>query len=710
MKKLLYLALTAALANTFSIDAMKHHEDYSTKFSDACQDDDKSKFESVIIDSICQGNLDSFHDVAHSNQQIMQDLCQSILLKFANPTSYDTFARYLKKVNPDTVDTILQDEVFLTALKKHCYLIALDRLNRLDQLSEFLHEACKTNHLSVVKVLFAMVEINDISKLCSMQDRDGATALYTAANKNYPIIVKFILDMHTAEEAQKLRFIQDRRGNTPLHTATSSNSTEIVQALFKKLTAEEIKTLCSIKNNQGDTALHIAVERNHRNVTKLIFEQFTTEQVKELCSIKNNDGDTPLHIAARWKKAESVTCIRDKLTAKYLKELCSMKNNLAQTPLDIATMYANTAITELLNKAMNPRPTATQADTIPANTMRSDNNTMDLEEPRERQQKETEQHKIQANTQRPVHRSIPSLQSMLEPTIITLVTNSIRQGDLDSFHAVTKNEGQVIQDLCKKILLDFASSYHDLKKSDTFNVILEDQVFIATLNKHQSLIEADRWKSFLHYACADNLLSAVKIVFAAVEADDMFQLCAMKNSHGDTALQTIALYDYADIAQFIFEQFDDHQIYQLCAMQDQDGFTLLYTAAAQDLVEITNLILEKLTIDQIYQLCGIQNNNGNTLLYSNTYNMIKPMLEQFSPEQVYKLCVIKNNDGNTPLHMATTYNSTPIVKFILSKLTTEQIKELCFMKNKNGKTPLQIAAALSGRTAIVSLIEEVINK
>lgn len=147
-------------------------------------------------------------------------------------------------------------------------------------------------------------------KSVSTADENGNSLLHIAAAANNPVIVKFLLSMNADIEAKNLQ------GQTPLLLALTNNAKEAAQVLaehnahifakdelnnFPLVYAEKHDFYDLIINGQtvrqkdadGNTALHYAADTVNMNMVRKILSLGKPE------TVKNNKGQTPLHLAYR---------------------------------------------------------------------------------------------------------------------------------------------------------------------------------------------------------------------------------------------------------------------------------------------------------------------------------------------------------------------------------------------------------------------------
>lgn len=227
---------------------------------------------------------------ATSVHAMHSDSTNETSLSFTNAA--DFFSHYFSTTNFEHFDLILKNQDYITALQNSCNSITLD------QWGKFLHDACQYSHLCAIKVVLAIVEVNDIPKLCTTKNLDGHTVLHTATKKcDGRKIVELILNKLTATHIKELFSITNRHNTTPLHIAAQWGRTKIVKLAFAKLPAKQAKELCFMKNDDGNTPLHIAAQFNNKEIVESILNKLNAEQAKKLCFMTNKWGHTPRYLA-----------------------------------------------------------------------------------------------------------------------------------------------------------------------------------------------------------------------------------------------------------------------------------------------------------------------------------------------------------------------------------------------------------------------------
>ena len=228
----------------------------------------------------------------------------------------------------------------------------------------YLHEACVSGNLSLVKLLATKTTVNS-------RDKDGNTPLHIACTKKRLDIAKFLVEealtrtdlsiqnrngdlaIHIACEKRSLPLtklvshcslnIKNCAGNTPLHVACKQGAVQCVKYLLKKRSCN-----VTAENVNGEIPLHLAVNTSI-NAMELVRH----------CEVNSRtvSGDTPLHIACRKDNPKIV---------QYLLEVLKCDPNLLnindELPLHIACSQASLKIVKLVSDC-DPNVKTSSGDT-----------------------------------------------------------------------------------------------------------------------------------------------------------------------------------------------------------------------------------------------------------------------------------------------------------------------------------------------------------
>lgn len=161
--------------------------------------------------------------------------------------------------------------------------------------NHLLQNAAKTGDLLSAKTMLkAGAKIKD-------QDRNGCTALMTAAEHGNLEIVKLFLHSKTANLFNNSGLeVKNNLGNTALLLAASQGHEEVAAYLLQK------GANLSAKNNSGQDALILATIAEHHDLVAGLLTKGANPNVQD------KKGNTPLIIAARNNSVETVNLLINK--------------------------------------------------------------------------------------------------------------------------------------------------------------------------------------------------------------------------------------------------------------------------------------------------------------------------------------------------------------------------------------------------------------
>ncbi len=195
--------------------------------------------------------------------------------------------------------------------------------------------------------LIAAVKQNDVKKLKgyldraanpNLQDKDGDTALHSAASKCRSDCVALLLDRAADPN------LQNENGVTALHFAASEGFSDCVALLLDRAADP------NLQNKNGDTALHWAVFWNHPDLAALLLDRAADP------NLQDKNGDTALHWAVWQGHSDCVALLLDRAADPNLQD---KDGDIA---LDIALRKYNEThydkykkIADMLTRAMEER-------------------------------------------------------------------------------------------------------------------------------------------------------------------------------------------------------------------------------------------------------------------------------------------------------------------------------------------------------------------
>lgn len=270
-----------------------------------------SSFIRRIASQILQtGDLELYH-------ALPENLQDKVIHEFIDASSYGSFFESLCIINRLNVLTF---DRLVPIVQCHFNDIAITG----EQLADFLRTACICSHVTVVKMIFAVVGHDVVSQLCAMRANDEYTdsALDCAIKSGCLEIVKLILALPNAPA------LCARSPWTALHYAAMYGHTEIAKLILGKI--PNPIGLCVMQDNMGRTPLHFAAQNGMIETVKFFL---TLPYARRLCSMQDNGGNTPLHYAACNGQVDIVEAF---LNMPYAREFCFIPNNAGIFPLGIA--------------------------------------------------------------------------------------------------------------------------------------------------------------------------------------------------------------------------------------------------------------------------------------------------------------------------------------------------------------------------------------
>jgi ankyrin repeat protein/peroxiredoxin len=148
-------------------------------------------------------------------------------------------------------------------------------------------------HPNIIRLLCKRaMELNQLSKLIRILDRDKNTIIHLAVIHNHPEALSILLDLTI--EYNEL-FTEDiinekgKDGQTPFHLAVMYNNINITNMLVQHPLVN-----LNAQNERGDTPMHVAIRQGNGNILETLLE---CDLAKTSLQIKNADKFTPQELA-----------------------------------------------------------------------------------------------------------------------------------------------------------------------------------------------------------------------------------------------------------------------------------------------------------------------------------------------------------------------------------------------------------------------------
>ena len=575
----------------------------------------------------------------------------------------------------------------------------------------YLHEACTSGNLPLVKILAASTTVNS-------RDKNGNTPLHIACKKRRLDIAKCLIEeaptqtntniqnhygnlaLHIACEKHSLALVKlvgnctgdpnvkNYAGNTPLHVACMRRDDRCVKYLVKEKGCD-----VSVQNNNGELPLHIAADTWSIKTVKLVGH----------CKVnsRTSSGDTPLHIACREGNSKIVQHLVEELNCDP-----NIQNKNEELPLHIASLQASLRIVELVSNC-DPNTKTLSGDTalhLACHTANSRKIAYLLE------QKGCNADIQNANGETPLHISChnhnlqaikligefvhnPNLVTSCGDTPLHVAFKNIKRLSLSANiikyltttvncnQSVPNSEGQLPLHLACKWSLEFVklvsncninsqtvegnTPLHIACKENKMDIVK----YLTETKKCDANIQNQKGELPLHIACAKGDLEMAKLVCK----------CNMNavTTTGDTPLH-LALSSYREnhkLVKFLVSK-------RRCNfnIQNDKGKLPLHIACEKHSTEIVRLVGN----------CDVnaRTKSGDTPLHTvcrrNTYygdNFVVEIVKYLVRERHCNLA-IQNSDKQLPLHIACEECSMEVIR-----LTGECDVNI---RTKSGDTPLHI--------------------
>jgi len=185
-----------------------------------------------------------------------------------------------------------------------------------------LHEACRKNHVNIVKRLCKDSTLN-----MSLKDLYGNTALMICHEKGYLPIAEELLQYQDRSNGHQ-------QTTTMLHSACYDGNVDVVKRL-----CQDPKLDMSLKDKHGNTALMIGCEKGYLPVVEVLLQYRDRYDI----NIQDSDGFSALHLASYYNHVDVVKrlCQAPKLDM-------SLKDKRGYTALMVSCEMRYLPITEVL--------------------------------------------------------------------------------------------------------------------------------------------------------------------------------------------------------------------------------------------------------------------------------------------------------------------------------------------------------------------------